>query len=84
MQSPRGRPVELDEREDQRYYGPNIALEETLAELARNVQKRQRLNESIDAGVDAARSAGASWSAIARSLGVSPQAVQQRFRRPAP
>jgi hypothetical protein len=48
------------------------SLEQTVA-LERDVARRRSRQ------VRAARAAGASWTELARVLGVSPQAVQQRY-----
>jgi hypothetical protein len=54
-----------------------------LAESLQALEKGRELERSILARravqVGAARDAGASWTSIARALGVSPQAVQQRY-----
>jgi hypothetical protein len=56
-------------------------LDSTLGELRRAVNRRDALERSIHRSVLRARSSGATWTAIARVLGVSPQAVQKRWGR---
>jgi hypothetical protein len=52
-----------------------------LEELAEMVAERRELDAAIARTVAAARAAGETWPALARVLGVSPQAVQQRYGR---
>lgn len=53
-----------------------LGLLATTAQLERSVAHRR------DRQVRAARKAGATWTDISRVLGVSPQAVQQRYGKP--
>lgn len=50
-----------------------------LEELAAYVADRRELEELIGESIAAARAAGQTWTALARVLGVSPQAVQKRY-----
>ena len=50
----------------------------TLRNLA---AAKKQLENAIDAGIMQMRAAGRSWGEIASPLGVSYQAVQQRYRR---
>lgn len=53
----------------------------SLEELAGYVADRHELDGLIDDSVRAARAQGATWTALARVLRVSPQAVQKRYGR---
>jgi hypothetical protein len=58
---------------------PGTPLEQLTAASSVAEQLRARGDELLDQFVDAARSAGASWTEIGCSLGTSKQAAQQRF-----
>ena len=50
-----------------------------LEELAGYVADRRELEALIAESIAAARASGVTWTALARTLGVSPQAVQKRY-----
>lgn len=59
---------------------PPAALEVSpVAMLADLNRQRRELDARIGDSVRAARAGGATWTALAGALGVSPQAVQKRF-----
>lgn len=60
---------------------PDFTLVELLTDLEELRFQRQQLDEDLEATVRDARAAGATWSAIAARLGVTPQAVQKRWGR---
>lgn len=43
--------------------------------------QRQLGNQALDLGILLTRERGASWGTIAKGLGLSPQALEQRMRR---
>ncbi len=51
----------------------------SLAELAAAAAAFQEARRSIEAAVDGARSAGASWSEVGQAIGMSRQGAFQRF-----
>jgi hypothetical protein len=55
---------------------------DALEQLRVTADQERELQERRHRHVMAARKLGASWVDIARVLGVSPQAVQQRYGRP--
>lgn len=82
---PRGRPGGSPARRDPLERAPvaagpspsgrSIALED----LAGYVADRRELEDLIAETVAAARAQGATWTALAGALGVTPQAVQKRY-----
>jgi hypothetical protein len=54
---------------------------DALEQLRQTVEREASMARRRDRHVRAARSAGATWTSIALVLGVSPQAVQQRYGR---
>ena len=50
-----------------------------LEEVAGLAAERRELETAISEAIYAARADGATWTALARALGVSPQAVQKRY-----
>ena len=57
------------------------AYGDPLEELAGYVADRRELDALIAESIAAARASGQTWTALARVLGVSPQAVQKRYGR---
>lgn len=55
--------------------------EELVAAVGPLDRQRRRLERRVERAVIDARSAGATWTALARELGVSPQAVRKRYGR---
>ena len=58
---------------------PELAPESFLDALVGLRNQRAGIDRRIERSVIGARRSGASWTAIGRALGVSPQAVQKRF-----
>lgn len=52
-----------------------------VRDVGRAVEALRRAQEDVDAAVVRARAAGASWNALALPLGVSRQAVRQKYAR---
>ena len=52
-----------------------------VRDVGRAVEVLHRAQEEVDAAVARARAAGASWNALALPLGVSRQAVRQKYAR---
>lgn len=58
-----------------------VADEESLERLRQVSDEHKRLASELEDRIRQARAAGATWTELARALGVSPQAVQQRYGR---
>jgi hypothetical protein len=56
-----------------------VSQEEALVALAKARNRELAASRAVGAAVVKARKAGATWVAIALTLGVSKQAVQQRY-----
>lgn len=54
-----------------------------VRDVGRAVEALRRAQDEVDAAVERARTAGASWNALALPLGVSRQAVRQKYARQA-
>lgn len=52
-----------------------------VRDVGRAVEALRRAQQEVDTAVERARAAGASWNALALPLGVSRQAVRQKYAR---
>lgn len=52
-----------------------------VQDVGRAVEALRRAQDEVDAAVERARAAGASWNALALPLGVSRQVVRQQYAR---